>query len=93
MSVECRGLQPDNLTLDGPRRMFVEKNGPRITRKVPLDSFSPDVLRAYHEASTKLPRPTKWLCVATSVGKQMKDDLLRQRVRASLKSLNFWRRT
>jgi len=69
--------------------VFVEKSGPRIARKVPLDAFSLKVMRAYHEARTNLPCPTNWLFLATSAGKPMKDDTLGQCVRAALNTLNI----
>lgn len=89
-AAECRRLQLDDLTVDGIRPdVFVEKSGPRIARKIPLDAFSLDVLRAYHKARANLPCPTNWLFVATSAGKPMKDDTLGQCVRALLKPLNI----
>jgi site-specific recombinase XerD len=89
-AAECRRLQLDDLTVDGVRPdVFVEKSGPRVGRKVPLDAFSLKVLRAYHEARTNLPCPTNFLFRATSAGKPMKDDTLGQCVRAALKTLNI----
>jgi integrase/recombinase XerD len=61
-AAECRRLQLDDLTVEGVRpNVFIEKSGPRIARKVPLDAFALKVLRAYHETRANLPCPTNCL--------------------------------
>jgi len=89
-AAECRRLHLADLIVDGLRPdVFVEKSGPRIARTVPLDAFSLDVLRDFHEARRGLNCANDWLFVATSAGKPMKDDTLGQCVRSALKTLNI----
>jgi site-specific recombinase XerD len=89
-AAESRRLRLEELTVDGPRPdVFIDKSGPRLARKVPLDAFSLDTLREYHRARSNLSCATDWLFVATAAGKPMKDDTLGQCVRAALDSLNI----
>jgi integrase/recombinase XerD len=66
--------------------VLVEKHGPRLARRVPIDPFAVDVLRAYHEARTGIVCATDWLFVATAGGKPMKPDTLVKCVRTALKA-------
>lgn len=65
--------------------VVVEKHGPRLARRVPVDSFAVDVLRRYHEARADMTCVTEWLFVATSGGKPMKPDTLLKCVRIALR--------
>ncbi|SAL88275.1 phage integrase family protein [Caballeronia arvi] len=73
-------------TEDNRPSVLVEKHGPRLARRVPIDSFAIDVLRAYHEVRTGIVCPTDWLFVATAGGKPMKPDTLVKCVRTALKA-------
>ena len=87
-SAECRQLELDDLNVDGLRPdVFVKKRGPRIARRVPLDSFSIDVLREYANARRVLAVPTSYLFIATATGKPMKDDTLGKCVRSALAAI------
>jgi site-specific recombinase XerD len=89
-SAECRRLRLSDLNLKGIRAdVFVEKSGPRIARRVALEAFSPDILRAYYRARTELVCATDWLFIATAAGKPLKDDTLGQCVRGALSALHI----
>ena len=89
-AAECRHLRLSDLDVHGIRPdVLVQKRGPRIARRVPLEPFSLDVLREYYDARTKLPCQSEWLFLATAAGKPMKDDTLGKCVRVALKSLNI----
>jgi site-specific recombinase XerD len=84
-SAECRHLDLDDLDVDGLRPdVYVEKRGPRIARRVPLEPFCVDILREYLSARRSLACPTRYLFVATATGKPMKDDTLGKCVRSAL---------
>jgi integrase len=64
-AAELRQLRVDNLDVDdGRTTIFVDKHGPRIARRVPIDAFAGDVLRAYIDARRALHCPTQWLFIA-----------------------------
>ncbi|SOE97636.1 Site-specific recombinase XerD [Burkholderia sp. D7] len=87
-SAECRQLELDDLNVDGLRPdVFVKKRGPRIARRVPLDSFCIDVLREYVAARTLLAGSSKYLFIATATGKPMKDDTLGKCVKSALATI------
>ena len=89
-AAECRHLHLSDLDVHGIRPdVLVQKRGPRIARRVPLEPFSLDVLREYYDARTKLPCQSEWLFLATAAGKPMKDDTLGKCERVALKSLNI----
>jgi site-specific recombinase XerD len=89
-AAECRHLRVSDLDIHGIRPdVLVQKRGPRIARRVPLEAFSLDVLREYHYARAKLPCRSEWLFFATAAGKPMKDDTLGKCVRIALESLDI----
>ncbi|WP_250537037.1 site-specific integrase [Caballeronia sp. AZ10_KS36] len=76
-AAELRQLRVDDLDTHGERpTVFVDKHGPRIARRVPIDAFGVDVLRSYHEARSRIQPPTQWLFVATAGGKPMQPDTM-----------------
>src|SRR5260370_8192458 len=82
---ECRQLELEDLNVDGLRPdVFVKKRGPRIARRIPLDSFSIDILREYVNARKMLAGSSKYLFIATATGKPMKDDTLGKCVKSYL---------
>ncbi|TCK32669.1 site-specific recombinase XerD [Paraburkholderia sp. BL8N3] len=84
-AAELRQLRIDDLDVAGDRStVYVEKHGPRIARRVPIDAFAVDVLRAYHDRRQDLQCPTNLLFVATAGGKPMKADTLLKCVREAL---------
>lgn len=88
-SAECRHLDLDDLNVDGLRPdVYIEKRGPRIARRVPLEPFCVDVLREYVSARRLLACSTRYLFVATATGKPMKDDTLGKCVRSALGKIN-----
>jgi site-specific recombinase XerD len=88
-AAECRNLKVEDLNANGMRPdIFVEKRGPRIGRRVPLDAFSIDVLRDYLQARAAMRNAEGWLFVATAAGKPMTDHTLGQCVRALLLALD-----
>jgi site-specific recombinase XerD len=88
-SAECRQLNLDDLGVDGLRPdVYIEKRGPRIARRVPLELFCVDVLREYVSARRLLVCPTRFLFVATATGKPMKDDTLGKCVKNALGKIN-----
>ncbi|WP_438396928.1 tyrosine-type recombinase/integrase [Caballeronia sp. DA-9] len=88
-SAECRQLDLDDLDVAGLRPdVYIEKRGPRIARRVPLEPFCVDVLREYVSARRLLACSTRYLFVATATGKPMKDDTLGKCVRSALGKIN-----
>jgi site-specific recombinase XerD len=84
-AAELRQLRVDDLDVAGDRpTVFVDKHGPRIARRVPLDSFPIDVLRDYHAARRSI-QCTQWLFIATATGKPMQPDTMLKCVRAALR--------
>jgi len=89
-AAESRYLRVEDLNADGMRPdVYIEKRGPRIARRVPLDRFATNVLSQYKTVREHMPCATDWLFIATAAGKPMKDDTLGQCVRAALKALNI----
>jgi site-specific recombinase XerD len=89
-AAECRYLRLSDLDIDGIRPdVSVQKRGPRIARRVPLEAFSLKVLREYHDARVKLACQSEWLFLATAAGKPMKDDTLGKYVRLALQTLEI----
>jgi integrase len=79
-------LRVDDLDTRGERpTVFVDKHGPRIARRVPIDAFAIDVLRSYHEARSRIQSPTQWLFIATAGGKPMQPDTMLKCVRVALR--------
>jgi site-specific recombinase XerD len=89
-AAELRQLRVDDLDMHGERpTVFVDKHGPRIARRVPIDAFAVDVLRSYHEARSRTQPPTQWLFIATAGGKPMQPDTMLKCVRQALRSANL----
>jgi site-specific recombinase XerD len=85
-AAELRQLRVDDLDTHGERpTVFVDKHGPRIARRVPIDAFAIDVLRSYHEARSRIQSPTQWLFIATAGGKPMQPDTMLKCVRVALR--------
>ena len=85
-AAELRQLRVDDLDVAGGRpTVFVDKHGPRIGRRVPIDGFAVDVLRDYHDARRRIQCATQWLLIATAAGKPMQPDTMLKCVRAALK--------
>jgi site-specific recombinase XerD len=85
-AAELRQLRIDDLDVAGERStVYVEKHGPRIARRVPIDAFAVDVLRTYHDGRHDLQCATNLLFVATAGGKPMKADTLLKCVREALR--------
>jgi len=85
-AAELSLLRVQDLDIEGLRpSLLVEKHGPRLARRVPVDRFAHDILRAYHQVRAESMCPTGWLFVATSSGKPMKPDTLVKCVRAALR--------
>ncbi|MDR5880448.1 site-specific integrase [Caballeronia sp. LZ032] len=85
-AAELRQLRVDDLDVASDRAtVFVDKHGPRIARRVPIDSFAVSVLRDYHDARRSIQCATQWLFIATSAGKPMQPDTMLKCVRVSLK--------
>ncbi|WP_244173453.1 hypothetical protein [Caballeronia temeraria] len=56
-AAELKQLRVDDRDMHGERpTVFVDKHGPRIARRVPIESFSVDVLRRCHEARSRIHR-------------------------------------
>ncbi|WP_436196667.1 tyrosine-type recombinase/integrase [Paraburkholderia hospita] len=88
-AAELRALSKDDLDVNQSRvSVFVKKRGPRIARRVPVDAFAVETLRAYAKARAALSCPTNLLFVATAAGKPMKAGTLGQCVQASLRAAN-----
>ncbi|MFM0523029.1 tyrosine-type recombinase/integrase [Caballeronia jiangsuensis] len=85
-AAELRQLHVDDLDMHDERpTVFVDKHGPRIARRVPIDAFAIDVLRSYHEARSRIESPTQWLFIATAGGKPMQPDTMLKCVRVALR--------
>ncbi|MDR5755125.1 MULTISPECIES: site-specific integrase [unclassified Caballeronia] len=85
-AAELRQLRVDDLDMHGQRpTAFVEKHGPRIGRRVPIDPFAADLLRSYKDARRRIQCTTQWLFIATAGGKPMQPDILLKCVRGSLR--------
>ncbi|MDR5806639.1 site-specific integrase [Caballeronia sp. LZ001] len=85
-AAELRQLRVDDLDVAYDRpTVFVDKHGPRIARRVPVDAFATDVLRAYYEARRSIQCVTQWLFIATAAGKPMQPDTMLKCVRVALK--------
>jgi site-specific recombinase XerD len=85
-AAELRQLRVDDLDVANDRpTVFVEKHGPRIARRVPIDAFAVDVLRAYHDARRIIQCATQWLFITTAAGKPMQPDTMLKCVRSALK--------
>jgi site-specific recombinase XerD len=86
-AAELQLLTVEDLDVSSARiSVFVEKHGPRLARRVPVDSFAVDVLRMYHDARAEMQCPTAWLSVATAGGKPVKPGTLGVCVRAALRA-------
>jgi len=85
-AAELKQLRVDDLDVHGERpTVFVDKHGPRIARRVPIESFAVDVLREYHTARSRIQAPTQWLFIATAGGKPMLPDTVLKCVRVALR--------
>ncbi|SAK73174.1 phage integrase family protein [Caballeronia pedi] len=85
-AAELSLLRVQDLDMEGVRpSLLVQKHGPRLARRVPVDRFAYDILRVYHHVRTESMCPTEWLFVATSSGKPMKPDTLVKCVRIALR--------
>jgi integrase/recombinase XerD len=67
--------------------IFINKYGPRIARRVPLDRFAIDLLRMYLGRRLEMSSSGELLFVATAGGKPMKADTLGMCVRAALREV------
>ncbi|AQH05379.1 integrase (plasmid) [Burkholderia sp. KK1] len=84
-AAELRQTRVDELDMDDERpTVFVEKHGPRIARRVPIDAFAFDVLRRYQEVRRGILCATQWLFIATAGGKPMRPDTMLKCVRRAL---------
>jgi len=89
-AAECRNLRTEDVDVDGIRPdVFVQKRGPRIARRVPLDAFALDVVRGYWQARATLGDGRGYFFIATATGKPMKDDTLGKCVRSALAALDI----
>lgn len=87
---ECRNLQMEDVDVDGIRPdVYVQKRGPRIARRVPLDAFSIDAVREYRRAREAAGDGNGYFFIATASGKPMKDDTLGKCVRSALAALDI----
>jgi site-specific recombinase XerD len=87
---ECRSLQMADVDVDGIRPdVYVQKRGPRIARRVPLDGFAVDAVRAYRNARAAVGDENGLFFIATASGKPMKDDTLGKCVRLALTALDI----
>ncbi|WOD14416.1 tyrosine-type recombinase/integrase [Paraburkholderia kirstenboschensis] len=84
-AAELTALTVDDLEVGARPSVFVRKRGPRIARRVPVDAFAVEVLRAYGKARIGLPVSDGLLFMATAGGKPMKPATLGQCVRAALR--------
>jgi site-specific recombinase XerD len=84
-AAELRQLRVGDLDVGDARpTVFVEKHGPRIARRVPIDAFAIDAVRAYHQARRTIQCTTQWLFIATAAGKPMMPDTMLKCVRVAL---------
>lgn len=83
---ELRQLRVVDLdAADSRPTVFVEKHGPRLARRIPVEVFAVDVLRAYQDARQRLSCATGWLFVSTGAGNLMKPNTLLKCVRTALR--------
>lgn len=84
-AAELKQIRVDDLNMDGERpTVFVEKHGPRIARRVPIEGFAIDLLRTYYDARRSIQCATQWLFIATAGGKPMQPDTMLKCVRRAL---------
>jgi site-specific recombinase XerD len=89
-AAECRHLQMEDVDVDGIRPdVYVQKRGPRIARRVPLDAFALDVVREYGRTRAAFGDVSGFFFIATATGKPMKDDTLGKCVRSALAALDI----
>ncbi|KND57252.1 putative integrase/recombinase protein [Candidatus Burkholderia verschuerenii] len=89
-AAELRQLRVADLDATDVRpTVFVNKHGPRIARRIPIDAFASDVLAAYLDARQRMPGPTGWLFIATAAANPMKPDTLLKCVRTALREANL----
>jgi site-specific recombinase XerD len=86
-AAELVALTVDDLDVGARASVFVRKRGPRIARRVPIDPFAVDLLRAYAKARAGLSVSDGLLFMATAGGKPMKPATLGQCVRAALRAI------
>jgi len=86
-AAELVALTADDLDVGARASLFVRKRGPRIARRVPIDPFAVDLLRAYAKARAGLPASDGLLFMATAGGKPMKPATLGQCVRGALHAI------
>ncbi|MFM0441896.1 tyrosine-type recombinase/integrase [Paraburkholderia strydomiana] len=86
-AAELVALTTDDLEVGARPSVFVKKRGPRIARRVPVDAFAVDLLRAYAKARAGLSVSDGLLFMATAGGKPMKPATLGQCVRAALRAI------
>jgi len=87
---ECRSLRMEDIDVDGIRPdVYVQKQGPRIARRVPLDDFALDVVREYGHTRASLGDGSGFFFIATATGKPMKDDTLGKCVKSALAALGI----
>jgi len=86
-AAELVALTVDDLDVGARASVFVRKRGPRIARRVPIDPFAVDLLRAYAKARAGLSVGDGLLFMATAGGKPMKPATLGQCVRAALRAI------
>ncbi|WP_250475147.1 site-specific integrase [Caballeronia sp. GAFFF1] len=90
IAAELRQLRVDDLDADNDRpTIFVDKHGPRIARRVPIDAFAVDVLRAYADGRRSILCATQWLFITTAAGKPMQPDTMLKCVRSALHAANL----
>lgn len=87
-AAELVALTVDALDVGARASAFVRKRGPRIARRVPIDLFAVDLLRAYAKARARLPASDGLLFTATAGGKSMKPATLGQCVRGALHAID-----
>ncbi|MDR5832499.1 tyrosine-type recombinase/integrase [Caballeronia sp. LP006] len=89
-AAELRQLRVDDIDMGSARpTIFVDKRGARIARRVPIEMFAVEVLRAYLDARRSMKCATSWLFVTTASGKPMRPDTLLICVRAALHEANL----
>ncbi|WOD14294.1 tyrosine-type recombinase/integrase [Paraburkholderia kirstenboschensis] len=84
-AAELTALTVDDLEVGARPSVFVRKRGPRLARRVPVDAFAAELLRAYGKARIGLSVSDGLLFIATAGGKPMKPATLGQCVRAALR--------
>ncbi|WOD14727.1 tyrosine-type recombinase/integrase [Paraburkholderia kirstenboschensis] len=84
-AAELAAVTVDDLEVGARPSVFVRKRGPRLARRVPVDGFAAELLRAYGKARIGLSVSDGLLFIATAGGKPMKPATLGQCVRAALR--------